>query len=54
MMFALLAAALGIAGYLITGSGGHVSAWFSPPAVVITVLTLISLHLAGGSWTRKP
>lgn len=53
-MFALIAAALGIAGYLITGSGGHVSAWFSPQAIIIAVLTLIALHLASGSWTRKP
>ena len=53
-MLAVLAAGLGIAGYLITGSGGHVSPWFSPQAVVIAVLTLIALHLTGGSWTRKP
>lgn len=53
-MFALIAAALGIAGYLITGSGAHVSPWFSPQAVTIAVLTLIALHLASGAWTRKP
>jgi len=52
-MFALLAAALGIAGYLITGSGAHVSAWFSPPALTIAVLTLIALHLATGAWPRN-
>lgn len=53
-MFALIAAALGIAGYIITGSGAHVSAWFSPLAIIIAVLTLIALYLAGGAWTRKP
>ena len=52
-MFAVLAAVLALAGYVIDGAGAHVSAWLSPGALTLACIALLALHLASANWPRS-
>ena len=51
-MLAILAAVLGLVGYILDGSGAHTSAWLSPGALDLACIALLALHLAGINWPR--
>lgn len=53
-MFAIIAAILFGAGFILDGSGDHANAWLSPAALTLLGLACLALHLSGINWTRKP
>ncbi len=56
-MLAIIAAILFGIGFVLSGSGDHTNAWFSPTSLILAGLTCLALHLCGigtTTWTRRP
>ena len=54
-MFAIIAAIVYGTGFVISGSGAHVSPWFTPLPMLLLGSMCLALHLAGiaAAWTVR-